>query len=280
MAYVDRTIEELQADMLNAIQADSTLSVLFGNTSQTSFQYLFTFIVAVAQSIQEKSLVDQEAALVQIAADAIVGTPAWIKAKALEFQYSTTNPQQLKTNDNYSIAYPTIDESLRVVSQAAVQQLVNKVVLVKVLSGTAPNFSPLTDAQIVAFTQYMDALACAGTSIATISVNPDQLKLNMSVYYSGQIDSGLILQNVIDAIVLYITNLEFDGAVLQSKIVDAAQSVPYVKDVTLDSLFRSDATSNFVSFIQEYRISNLYSGAVDVQFLTDYLEANTNLIAQ
>ena len=111
-----RTVNEIKAQMIAEKQAQSSLNALT-STSQTAFWNLYIYLVAVAINIFEQIMdlfkVDIEA----IAAKSYPDSRQWIQAKVFEFQYSATNPQYVEMQSDFSLAYPVIDPSLRIVTR-------------------------------------------------------------------------------------------------------------------------------------------------------------------
>jgi len=72
-------------------------------------------------------------------------------------------------------------------------------------------------------------------SYNAVSLSPDRLFLAADIYYNGAY-SGVISATVIEAIDTFLSNIDFDGIIRVSKLIDAIQSVPGVTDVAINDL--------------------------------------------
>ncbi len=229
-----RTIEEIQNEMIAAKDNDPNLAAL-NSPSTTSIWRLWTFIVAVAINLHEQFLDQGILELEQIAREAIAGTADWLQQRVLEFQYSATNPQVITVIDGRA-SYPTIDESLRIITRASVKEQANGRVLVKVAKNDSP-LLPLNTDELNALIGYLDKVGFVGIPIDTVSLNADRFRFEGEIFYSGEFVESTVKQNVIEAIENYLDNVSienFDGIVTREKVIDAIQAVPGV--VGIDTL--------------------------------------------
>ena len=102
--------------------------------------------------------------------------------------------------------------------------------------------TPLTVPQLLAFDAYVNDLAPAGISTATISRTADLLKLYLKVYYdplqikaNGESLSQPGVFPVQVAITNYLTTLEFGGVLVLTKLIDAIQAVDGVVNPIITS---------------------------------------------
>ncbi len=229
-----RTIEEIQNEMIAAKDNDPNLAAL-NSPSTTAIWRLWTFIVAVAINLHEQFLDQGILELEQIAREAIAGTADWLQQRVLEFQYSATNPQVITVIDGRA-SYPTIDESLRIITRASVKEQANGRVLVKVAKNDSP-LLPLNTDELNALIGYLDKVGFVGIPIDTVSLNADRFRFEGEIFYSGEFVESTVKQNVIEAIENYLDNVSienFDGIVTREKVIDAIQAVPGV--VGIDTL--------------------------------------------
>lgn len=233
-----RTINEIIAEMDAAQALQSSLSGL-NSPSQTAIYTLWKYIIASSIWAHEKLWDLFKVELETIANNAVAGTDGWVQSKALEFQYSATDPQVI-TLVNFVPAYNIVDTDLQIITRCSVKTLPNKVVSVKVAKSDPP--SALSSTELSAFKGYLDDISFAGVQYNAISLAADKLYLDAEIFYNGQY-SSVISDNVIAAINDYLANIPFDGNVRVSSLYDAIQNVDGVTDVIInDMAIRADAT--------------------------------------
>lgn len=238
-----RTTQEIYDSIISAKEADPNLSELTSN-SQVAIWRLWAFITAVVINLFEQLQDAFKVEIQEIAKTIVPGTPAWLRQKALEFQYSETSPQNLVLVDLVP-TYPVLDESLRIITRASVTESTNLTANVKVAKNNPPE--PLSLLEENALIDYLQTIRFAGTSINVVNLQPDRLYINASVYYDGAY-SSVIEDNVKNALREYLKNLSsfenFDGVIRNSAIVDTIQKIEGVIDVQLNQAkARAQATA-------------------------------------
>jgi hypothetical protein len=227
-----RTIDQIFASMTAAKDADARLAGLT-STSATAIWRLLFYVVAVATWAHETlwdAFVKEVNAIV---AKAPPGTPGWWADQLLAFQEGYS----LKVINNV-ITYDTDDPAARIITRATANVASDgKLVLKVARAGTTPDtLQALSDAQKAEATAYLRRRGFAGIKFELVSLNADRLKLRATVYYDGQLAldgaAGLRVQ-VAAALRAALATLPFDGALLQSTLEDAIQSVEGVQDVAI-----------------------------------------------
>jgi hypothetical protein len=235
-----RQISEIQQQMLDNIAADSVLSTLLTSTSKRAIFRLFTYIVAVAINALEQLIDIFTADVEAVAAAAAPATPAWLQAQVFKFQYSATNPQVIQLID-FAPAYPTVDETLRIITRCSVTTNLSNSVILKVATGEPP--AALSSPQLAALQGYVAQIGIAGVVYSVISQQPDKLYVQANVYYQGQY-SAVIKADVVQAIENFLASIPFNGQVKITDIEDAITAVEGVTDVVLvNVLARADGTA-------------------------------------
>lgn len=195
--------------------------------------------VAININILEQLQDAYKAELELIADSAVPGTSAWLQEKVLEFQYSTDTPQYVQLIDLIP-TYNVIDETLRIISRAAIRESGNGRINVKVATAEPP--VSLDVDQQTALAEYLDIIGPAGPQITISSLDSDKLYIDAEVFYDGQFVNS-IKADVEAAINNYLGSLDFDGVVLISKIQDSIQAVTGVRDVIINEVrARKDST--------------------------------------
>lgn len=235
-----RTIATIQQQIITQAQSYAVVPTdpfyyIFHNSngvaitpSKANIFILITYIVAVSISLFEQIMYLFEQELEGIIAAAPVGTPQWIKAQALLFQYDATTPQVVQyDNTTNTISYPIVDPTKRIITQCSVVTLSNHVVLIKV--NTAGG-GVLSSPQLTAFNSYLNTILFAGVQENVISSLPDYLMVGVQIYFNGQY-TPTIKTDVPAAINNYLANLTYDGVIDLTSLEDAIQTAGGVIDV-------------------------------------------------
>lgn len=214
-----------------------------GLTSTSQVAAWRSFLNVVATEIftlqQMMALFEAEVeAFIQLAAPA---TAQWIQDQVFKFQYSATTPQILQLDTTtFTADYPVIDDALKIVTRCSVLTTANRTVSVKVAKGATPG--PLAGGEVTALEAYLDLKLPAGVKKSVVSLTSDKVFIDAEIFYNGQYTS-VISANVIAALDAYLAAIPFNGALLNSAIEDAIQSVEGVTDVQINQVkCRADAT--------------------------------------
>lgn len=242
-----KTIAEIKSEMTAAILANTVLVEAMEldtnrtwdeQTSAASVMNVLLYIVAVSwyalQWIFDQFKKDVEERILA----ALPGTVSWYGNRAKAFQYND--------NINDSGGYDVVDESKKIIKYCAVVDAYEGV-LIKVNGENHAKFVNGSD-ELTAFTSYINALKFAGCRITVSSLEPDELKLYISVKINPLIlKSDLTTidgnEDVIRAAVEdYLANLPYNGVFNKTKIIDAIQAVEGVEDVVLNNAIIKDET--------------------------------------
>lgn len=268
-----RTVAQIQASIIAAIIADNTLPQAIRtmaaaydpnaqlSTSRRAWWNLVTYIVASAQATEENLMDSFMADIEALAATVPPGTPDWVQAKMLQFQYDPNDPQVVQLIDLVP-QYPSIIPADQLISRCSVETATDGEAIIKLATGNPPT---ALGAQMLAAAQsYIDIVGFAGIAYSCQSSNPDQLYCAANIYYEGQY-SAVIQANVIAAINAFLANfslVDFDGTLLlfgtpkQQGLYQAIAAVAGVTDCTfLNVGARADGTplntSNLINNSQE-----------------------------
>jgi hypothetical protein len=262
-----RTVAQIKQSMLDAKNADPTLSALT-STSQTAKWNLYYFIVAsciaIFEQLQDLFKTDLEA----IASTAAPSTPQWTRNKVLKFQ--TGDVAELNTT-TYVIEYPTINTANQILTRCAVITAPNRTVLIKVAKGNPP--TPVSVGELAELQSYVETFNPAGIAFTLINENSDKMEVAGKVYYNGQY-SAVIATNVVAALNSYMANLPFNGVISTQAVVDAIQAVEGVISVSLTRIL---VRRNTVAYGLGVTLYNLTTGtdAVQYQTIAGYVEEET-----
>jgi hypothetical protein len=248
--YVQMVLEKNNQAAINALQPsiddEQTLLSDLTTPSRVAKWRLFFYIVAfgiwVHEGLQELLRTEIET----IVAKAAPATPGWIQQKVFEFQYSATT-EQIATLIDFIVEYPTVDETLRIITRCSVKTFPNRVVGIKVAKQEPP--VPLNSTEMIAAASYVQLFLPAGVRANIISMDADRLFLDADIYYDGQY-SSVIQQNVIAAIDTFLAKFSkqlFDGTLPVSWLEDAIQAVPGVRDIIINEVRARDNGTPFAN---------------------------------
>ena len=253
-----RTVAQIKQSMLDAKNADSTLSTLT-STSQTAKWNLYYFIVASCIAIFEQLQDIFKTELETIASTAAPSTPQWTRNKVLKYQKGDV--AQLNTT-TYVIEYPTINTANQILTRCAVITAPNRTVLIKVAKGNPP--TPVSVGELAEVQSYVETFNPAGIAFTLINENSDKMEVAATIYYNGQY-SAVISTNVVAALNSYMANLPFNGVISTQAVVDAIQAVEGVISV---SLARILVRKHSVAYGAGVTLYNLSTGVDAVQYQT------------
>ena len=235
-----RTTEQIKKEMTDAVLADATLCTAFGlnpnqewdgQVSSVSILNLIIYIVAMAARTVEWLHEQFKAEVEERIAAALPGTVSWYWNKIMAFQYGHA------LNDMG--AYDQDDPEARIVKHCAVFEADNGII-VKVNKG-ADTYEPLTATELEALKAYLAAVKFAGTTAKVVSYPSDQLSLTLNIWRDPMaLDASMKRisdgQPVVEqAVKAYLDGIAYGGVLNKTKLIDAVQAVPGVRDVTIET---------------------------------------------
>ena len=240
-----RTIAQIQAQIIATKQAQPELAGLT-STSKRAIWNLWTFVIATCIGIFEQ-LLDSFLTNVEAQVNASAGASIlWLQAKMFQFQYDATIPQVVQLINTVP-QYPVVDATKQIITACSVTSSLSNQVTIKVAKSNP--YVALVSAELTAAQSYINTIGAAGISYTVISLNPDKLYVQASIYYQGQY-STVIQQNVIDAINSFLQNLSitnFNGSMKISDLEGVIRNVAGVNDVILNNVKGRDDASTFAN---------------------------------
>lgn len=235
-----RTIAQIEAQIVAKKNTEAALAGL-DSPSQTATFTTWIFIQAVAINLFEQVLDIYKTDLEAKIATAAVGSDAWLQDQVFKFQYDSVTPQVLEVGSDWSINYPTVDATKRIVTRCSVKTTGQRVVLVKVAKSDPP--VAFSGGEISSITGFLSDINPAGVNYIVQSLTADKLYLAGSIYYNGQYAS-VVSDAVIAAINAYLAAIPFNGSVRLLDLDMAIRAVTGVTDVVLsDVAIRADLTA-------------------------------------
>lgn len=236
-----RSITAIHKVILDDIAANANLSARLTSTSLYAIYRNFTYIIAVAIFVLE-SLFDQHRVEVNtLIVEQKSGTLPWYRTMALKFQYGfdLVPDKDYFANGN---ATKTQIEASKIIKYAAVSESdTESRVIIKIAGeadGQLTNF--IDPDQIAAIVAYFKEIKWPG-KITIINYKADKLYLNILIKRDALVLSadGMRLGNeggnypVKEAIAEFMKELDFDGELRLSALVDKLQKIGGVLDATI-----------------------------------------------
>lgn len=253
------TFSNLNTLQPNVDDAQTLLSDV-NTTSRVARWRLWMWCVAVVAWTQDVLFDFYKLDLADKIKKAVPSTELWWKVKILGFQYDAGSPQVMTLVDLVP-TYAVIDESLRIITRCSVVTKVNKVVAIKVATGTTGSLSPLGALPLAALNSCIEVMRPAGVTFVVVNEDSDKIRIAAKVYYNGQY-SSTIQANVMAAINEYLVNIEFNGRVKISMIEDAIQAVPGVTDVEITEVKARRNTVALGAALVVERVYDTFSGYI------------------
>lgn len=253
-----QTIQEIKKSMTDEFMKNGDLRKAYGITgddatwdstfSTVSVENLLLYIVAASIYALEVLFGKfREDVDLQIAQN-VVPTVRWYHTQALRFQIGDALQYD---EENQQYAYPTDDDSRRIVRYAAVKDRGGSI---QILVSKDEDGKPavLSETELDAFSSYMNQVKVAGVILSIMSLPADSIRISATVQVDPQVIDmqGNRLSDgarpVEDAVNGYLRGIVYGGTFNKTKCVDAIQNVEGVLDVTLESVeAKADADSSY-----------------------------------
>lgn len=260
-----RQITVIQNEIFATIAANENLQGL-NSTSKVAIFRLLAYVVAYAIWLHE-SFFDQHTKEVnERLANEKAGTLPWYRTMALRFQFGFDLMADKDYFDNGTATEDQIEAS-KIIKYAAVNEADDSGrVILKIAGETDGVLSDFDDpSQVESIEAYINEIRVAGVQVTIINYKADQLYINLQI----KRDAALLDENgmskldanypVNEALQEFMKELDFNGELRLSALVDKIQLVPGVKDATLISAESSwiDPASNGYGTPQPIFISKI-----------------------
>jgi hypothetical protein len=274
-----RSIADIQADMITAIRADTTLSGL-NSASATAVWRLWTFIVASAIWVLEKLFDTHKLAVEMALADLKPHNYKWYVSKAKAFQFGQSLVDDSDVYDNSGLDDGTIAASQIIKEAAAIEQ--NNILYVKVATrNSAGALEKITTPQYNAFKYYMSEVKDAGVKLECISFDGDKMLITIDCYIdalvldmNGNRIDGNGAQVVKQAVKVFFETMPFNGQFSKTKLTDYLQTIDGVVSPEVRFILAAKAdTVNFQSIDVFYQPYAGYFTIADTDLTINYLVA-------
>lgn len=236
-----RTLTQIHNGMLQDIASNEVLSTALTSNSLYAIFRLFTFIIASAIFIHEGFFAQHSKEVNERLANQKSGTLPWYRYMALQFQDGFALVQDKDYFDNGDATQEQIEAS-KIIKYAAVNESDNESrVIIKIAGETDGLLTDFTDPdQVEAIEAYFKEIKWPG-KITIINYKADRLYLNIQIkrdalrLSADGMDKGPNGGNypVVEALQEFMKELEFNGELKLSAMVDKMQGIPGVLDATV-----------------------------------------------
>ena len=240
---------QIKSEITTPFMANQTLADAYGFPLGASFEAEFSLvslenilfeIVALAIFLHEL-MFDQHAKEVnERLANEKAGTLPWYRTMALRFQFGFNLVADKDYFDNTGATDQQITDS-KIIKYAAVNEAVDSSrVILKIAGEVNGVLTDFTDpAQVEAIENYYKRIKVAGTNITIINYKADKLYLVLQIKRDALVldENGMSKLNanypVIESLQQFMKELDFNGELRLSALVDKIQKVSGVIDATL-----------------------------------------------
>jgi hypothetical protein len=202
------------------------------NRSKVAVWKMWLYLVATGIYIHELLWDNTKEEMTTIAANAVVGNPAWYAAEVKKWQYgdalfwnSTTLRYQYADSTSNAAA------AKRLAKRVAAEEVINSGfagVVVKVAKLNGTTLEPLDNtvgSELDSLVNYVSKIKPAGVDSRVISLPPDQARLHMKVYYDGTLVLNDFKTVVEAALNQFFKDIDFSGKLQVNELVDAIQGI-------------------------------------------------------
>jgi hypothetical protein len=181
-------------------------------------------------------------------------TIQWYRDQAMSF-LDGLSLQWIDGQFKYDLTGVLDAELRKIIKRCAVLESNDGQLVIKVATDNSGNIEPISNAQLIRFSAYMNLIKDAGNSLVFVNEEADNLKVTLTVQVDALIidlTTGQLLSStaasfpVKDAINSYLANLEFNGAFVRTFFIDSIQQAVGVKNLNIDSLQWKYASFSFV----------------------------------
>ena len=234
-----RTLTQIHNAMLQDIASNAVLASALTSNSLYAIFRLFTFVIASAIFIHEGFFDQHSQEINAMIYNQKSGRVSWYKTMALNFQYGFDLVQDKDYFDNGNATQEEIEAS-KIIKYSAVNESDNESrVIIKIAGETDGLLSHFTDLnQVEAIEAYFKEIKWPG-KITIINYKADKLYLNIQIKRDALVlnNQGMSILDgnypVVEALKEFMKELDFNGELKLSAMVDKMQGIPGVLDATV-----------------------------------------------
>ncbi|MEY4902574.1 MAG: hypothetical protein RLZZ292_389 [Bacteroidota bacterium] len=244
-----RTRKQIKTEITTEFMANETLAYFYGFLAGASFDTEFSLvslenilfeIIASAIFVHEQFFDQHNKEMKELFINQKSGVLSWYKNQALRFQYGFDLVKDKDYFDNTNATAEQIEAS-KIIKYAAVDESEDSSrVILKIAGETNGVLTDFDDPnQLEAIEKYIKDTRVAGVQVTVINYKADKLFLNLRIKRNPLIlkDDGMnkLEANypVNEALREFMKELDFNGELRLSALIDKLQLVPGVLDATL-----------------------------------------------
>lgn len=285
-----RTLNEIQTSILDKKETTASLGALevltedeqqtlsnLNSNSKVAIWRLWVFIQAFAIWLHEGIFETHKTEIEELIALNKIHTARWYRGKALLFQFGFDLFGETDYYNNEGIDEALVIDS-KIVKQASVEEIAGKLRIKVAKEDNSENLAPLNETEVFAFRQYMELVKDAGTRLQIISRDPDDLKLELDIYFdpllldgNGARLDGTNNTPIIQAIEEFLYNLEFNGELIITKLVDYLQQVEGVEMPVVQEAFTKFGAFGYSPMEETYIADAGYMILDEVETTINYI---------
>lgn len=267
-----RTIAEIKNQITTAFIENGSIQSVYGLNPEKSFDEQFSkvsiesilfYVVASAIWVLEKLFDTHKAEVTDIISRMKPHSLKWYAEKSKQFQYGFDLLPDSDKFDNTGKTSEQIEASKIVKYSAVIEQ--PRQLLIKVAKVENNDLASLTASELAAFGTYISRIKDAGVFISTLSDEPEQLRLELKIYYNplvlkadGKRVDGTDDKPVENAVRAYLREIEFNGTLVLAHLVDKLQQVDGVMIPHIISSKYKYGTLDWIDFSVMYRPKSGY----------------------
>ncbi|TWP31222.1 nucleotidyltransferase [Apibacter muscae] len=236
-----RTITEIQNSILEEKEKHEALKVLNSN-SKASIWRLFTYVVAYVIFNLELLFDAHTEEINTTIAEQKKGSLKWYRNKALAFQlgFDLLPDSEDFNNENYT--EEEIENSKIIKYSAVTEATTQSRLIIKIATETGDKLTPINEAELEAFTYYLEEIKYAGVAVTVINYLPDELSLYITIRRDPLVLDAQgnaiapvngIIRPVEATIRQFLKELPFNGELQLSKLTDQLQLTTGVTDIKI-----------------------------------------------
>lgn len=244
-----RSLKQIKTELTTPFMANEQLAIDYGFVPGASFDSEFSLvslenilfeIVALAHFVHEQFFGQHTKEIDERLANEKPGGLAWYRTMALRFQYGYQLVADRDYYDNSNLTAEAVSNS-KIIKYAAVNEATDSSrVILKIAGETDGVLSNFTDDdQIQAIENYVKEFRIAGVQVTIINYRADRLFLNLEIKRNAQLidANGLNIATgtypVIEALEEFMKELDFNGELRLSALIDKLQIINGVLDATV-----------------------------------------------
>jgi hypothetical protein len=238
MARTKIEIKSVITTELDSLNLSTSLYAIWNliTDAVVSVIYVFELILDIFKADIEEKISEKR-----------IGSLTWYIEKAKEFQLG----DNITFFENGTIGYPVIDEEKQIIAFATATEGGNTV-YIKVAKIESDELIPLSTEELLQFSNYMQKIMIAGTSLECVSLIADSIHVVADIYYNAIYSEAQITDNLNVALLNYKVNKE-DSLFVKNDFIEMLRNVEGINDAEI-TLLEGIQGLNTVEIAREYEV--------------------------